>query len=169
MSSSEMAILEVISRFRDLIDGDRAAQVALEVVQGDLALLEPLVEFLLRVRRLDLVQLLVDFFVGGQQAELFGALHQDFVVDQLLQDTELEAGGLLVAGLLRRRGGLIGVVLLHFRAQDFAAVDFGHDVGSGLAAVAGGKGNQQRKENDEDCGAGRAKPAKSANQVVPPK
>jgi len=51
------------------------------VIEGDLFFLQPLIEFLLRVRGLDPVELAVYFLLGGQQAELLGAAHHHFVVD----------------------------------------------------------------------------------------
>ena len=84
--------------------------------------LQPLVEFLLRVRRLDLRQLAVHFLVGRQQAQLFRALHQDFVVDELAQNAQPQTVGLLRAGLLRGLGSLVVEVLLHFGAGDLVAI-----------------------------------------------
>jgi hypothetical protein len=71
---------------QDFVAGERAAQVALEVVERDFLVLQALVEFFGGVGGLDFVELAIDFFVGGQQTELFGALHQDFGLDQLVQN-----------------------------------------------------------------------------------
>ncbi len=135
---------------RYLFDGDGAAQIALEVVERDLALLHALVELFLSVRRLDLVELLLHFLVGGEQTELFGALHEHLVVDELLEDVEAQAGCLFFGGLLRRAGGLVVEVLFDFRALDLLAVDLGHDVGRGLAGRAAEREQQAGSENESE-------------------
>ena len=119
-----------------LFDGDGAAQIGLEVGERNSAVGEALVEVLLAERRLDLSQFAIDFVVGGQQAEFLGTLHQDFVVDQLLQDIQPESVGLFVGGLLGSFRRLVVVVLVHLGAEDLAAVDQGHDAFGVFLGVA---------------------------------
>ena len=64
----------------ELVLGEGAANVALEIVEGHVALLELVVELLLRVGRLELGDLGVDVFIGGGKVELGGALLQDLVL-----------------------------------------------------------------------------------------
>ncbi len=97
----------------------------------------------MRVGRLYLVELGLSLFVGGEQAQLLGPLHHDLVVDELAQDAQPQALRLFLGGRLRRAGRLVGVVLVHFRAQDLLAVHVGHHVAGGLLFVAGGQGEQQ--------------------------
>src|SRR5580704_604916 len=118
------------------VDGDGAAYVALEIVQGNLLFLEPLVEFFLRVGGLDLVELTVYFFFRGQQAELFGAAHDHFIVDHLAQNVEAENRGLLAGWLLLSAGYRIFVILVDVRAEDFAAIDSRHHVTAYLRLAA---------------------------------
>ena len=103
----------------------------------------------LRVGRLDFVQLAVHFFVGGQQSELLRPAHEDFVVDQLLQNAEAQAGGLLADRHLVGAGSLVLVVLFHVGPVDLAAIDSGgHIVAGAFGGAAGGK-NQEA--NGEQC------------------
>ncbi len=117
-------------------DGDGAADVALEIFERDLFLLQPLIELLLRVRRLDLVELAVHFFFRGQQAELFRAAHHHFVIDQLAQNVEAENRGLFPGGRLLRAGHLIVVVLVDVGTEDLAAIHRGHHVAADLRLAA---------------------------------
>ena len=77
--------------------------------------------------------LAVHFFVGGQQSELLRAAHEDFVVDQLFQNAEAQAGGLLADRHLIGAGSLVLVVLFHVGAVDLAAIDGGGNVVAGAA------------------------------------
>ena len=92
--------------------------------------------------------LAVHFFVGGQQPQLFGAAHQDFVVDQLFEDAQAQAGGLLADRHLVGAGGLVLVVLLHVGAVDFPAIDGGGNVGTGLLGSTA-RGNHQEADGNE--------------------
>ncbi len=114
-----------------LVAGEGAAQVALEVVERDFLVLQALVEFLGGVGGLDFVELAIHFFVGGQQTELFGALHQDFSFNQLVEDAEAKAHRLLAGRLLIGAGRLVGVILIDFRAIDLVSVDRSHHVAAG--------------------------------------
>src|SRR6202044_3779562 len=105
-----------------LIDGQGTAQVLLEVVEGDLPLLQSLVKLLLGEGSFDLGQLGVDFLVGSEQTQLLGALHQDFVVNQVADDFQAQSVRLFGAGLLRRTSDLNVVELLDLGAGDVAAV-----------------------------------------------
>ena len=125
-----------------LVDGQGAAQILLEVVEGNPAFLQPLVELLLGEGRLDLGQLGVDFLVGSQQSQLFGALHQDLVIDEVADDFQLERVRLFGAGLLRRTGNLDIVELLHFGARDVAPIHGRHHVVADLLVVTA-KGSQK--------------------------
>ena len=120
----------------------------LEIVQSDLPFLQALIELLLREGRFDLGQLGVDFLVRGQQAKLLGALHQDFVVDQIAQDLQAQRIGLLRARLLRRAGHLRVIELLHFGARDLAAIDHGHHVVADLF-VGAAKAYQKRTHRQQ--------------------
>ena len=87
-----------------LLDGDGAPDVALEIGQGDFLSLSRLSNSSWVNGRLDFVVFAVDFFVGGQQAEFFGATHHDLVFDHLVQNVQAQRGGLLAGGRLLRRG-----------------------------------------------------------------
>ena len=97
---------------------------------------KPFVELFLAERRLDLGQLGVDFIIGGQQSEFLGALHENFVIDQLLQNAQAQAVGLLIGRLLGSIGGLVVVILIDFRTGDGAAINAGHDAFPALVGVA---------------------------------
>ena len=75
--------------------------------------------------------------------ELFGAAHQNFVVDQLFENAEAQAGGLLADRHLVGAGGLVLVVLLHVGAVDFAAIHGGGNVVAGLLGSAARGKNQE--------------------------
>ena len=108
--------------------GERAAQVALEVVEGNVARLELLVKLFLGPGRLHLRQLGVDVLVAGGQFELAGALPENLVLDHLAQDVEADNIGLLGGGLLGIVAKIGLVNLLHIGAQDILAVDRRHHV-----------------------------------------
>ncbi len=82
---------------QDFFGGERAPDVALEVVERELTFLQALIELLRRVRRLDFGQLAINLFIRRQQAKLLGAMHQDFVFDEFAQNAEPQAGRLFVA------------------------------------------------------------------------
>src|SRR5579864_2171035 len=136
----------------DFFDGEGATEVAAEVVKGDLFVLEFLIELFLGVRRLDLVHFAIDLLVGGEEAEFLGAMHEDFVVDELAEDAEAKAGGLLAHGnglLLIGSGRLVEVILFDVVAEDFAAVDAGNHISAPLLGLAG------REEHQGGSGATR--------------
>ena len=115
----------------ELCLGQRAADVALEIVESDVALLELVVEFVLGVGGLDLGELGVDVFIAGGEVELGGALLEDFVVDHLMEDGEPADVGFL-------RGEFLGgvseaglVVAVQLGAHDVLAIDGGDNVGGG--------------------------------------
>ncbi len=124
----------------DLLDSEGATEVAAEVVEGDLLVLELLIELFLGVRGLDLVHFAIDFLVGGEKAEFLGASHEDFVVDEFAEDAEAKAGGLLADRnglLLIGSGSLVEVILFDVVAEDFAAVDAGDHVSASLLGLTG--------------------------------
>ena len=102
-----------------------------------------LIELFLRIRRLDFVELAVDFLFGGQQAEFFGAVHHHFVVDHLAQNVQAENRGLLADGGLLGAGHRIVVVLVDVGAEDLAAIHRGHHVAANL-----GFATQQRRQQN---------------------
>ena len=61
-------------------------------------------EFFFGERALQLGELVFDFAVAGFQVELFGALEQNFVVDELLDDIEFQGKSIFLrwASALRR-------------------------------------------------------------------
>jgi len=71
-----------------LVHGDGAANVALEIVERDLLLFQTLVELFLVLGRFDLVELAIDFLLGGQQAEFLGSAHHHLIVDHLPQNIQ---------------------------------------------------------------------------------
>ena len=71
---------------QDLIDSDGAADIALEIRESDLLVLQPLIELLLGEGRFVLVKLAVNLFVSGEQTQLFRAAHEDLVIDHLVQN-----------------------------------------------------------------------------------
>ena len=85
-----------------LVSGQRAANIALQIVQRHVALLELVVELLLRVWRLDLRELRVHVFIAGGKVELGGALLQDFIRNHLVQDLESPDIGFFGREFLRR-------------------------------------------------------------------
>ncbi len=86
------------------VDGNGAADVALEILQGDLLLFQSLIKLLLGVRGLELVELAVHFLFCGQQTQLLGPAHHNFVVDQLAQNVQAENRGLFTDGRLLGAG-----------------------------------------------------------------
>ena len=137
---------------QDFFHGEGTAQVAAEILERNLLVSELLVELFLGVGRLDLVHLAVDFLVGGEEAEFLGTMHEDFVIDELAQNAEAKAGGLLAHGSLRLlllgAGGLVRIIFFHVGAKNFAAIDSRHHVGTALLGLAGGQEHQ--------CGSGAA-------------
>jgi hypothetical protein len=125
------------------VHGEGTAQIALEIVHRNLLFLQPGFKLFLGVGRLDLVQLAVHLFVGGQQSELLRPAHQDFVVNQFLQNAETQAGGLFSDRHLVRPGGLVLVILFHVSPVDFAAIHRGGDIIAGTLGSAAGKKNHE--------------------------
>ena len=85
MSASVMLILEVIL-VKQLLFRAIPPDLALQVIQGQMLRVQPLLEFLLGERRLDLVQPVRNFLIGRHQVLLAGALHHDFFIDQLAHE-----------------------------------------------------------------------------------
>ncbi len=91
---------------------------------------------------LEFGELIFHFAVGGLDAEFLGALDQDVVIDQFVDDIQHQGQRLFLR--LRRRGLLrlslvpetIVVILLGFGAVDFLAVDHRPNVWRGLAGAA---------------------------------
>ncbi len=83
-----------------LVERQGTANIALEIVGGDVLFLQPGGELFRGVGRFNLVQFAVDFFVGGQQAQLLGPVHQNLVVNQFAQNAEAKTGGLFSDRLL---------------------------------------------------------------------
>ena len=130
--------------------GQRAAQFALQVVEGEVARLELLVELLLRVGRLHLRQLGVHVLVAGGQVELGGALPENLVLDHLAQDIEADNVGLLGGGLLGIVAQVGLVILLQLRAQNILAIYGRHHVRRGRAVTPAHGGNQGYPTKNED-------------------
>ena len=90
-----MLIFDSISLLISLVWVNCAANVALQVVQRHVALLEQVVELILGIGRLDLGELRVHVFVAGGQVQLGGALLQNLVLDHLVQNIQPPNVGLL--------------------------------------------------------------------------
>src|SRR5580692_3141803 len=113
---------------QNLVHRQLPAQVTFEVVEREFLFLQTGVELLFCVRRLDLVQLAFDLVISGQEPKFLGAAHQDFKIYQLMQDAEMQAGGLFSRRLLRGTRSLVFVVLLEIRAGNLAAVNRGCNI-----------------------------------------
>ena len=123
---------------------------ALEVVEGDAALLELLVELLLGVRRLHLSELCVDVLVSRSQVELCGALLDDLVINQIAQNTETYNIRLLGARLLGVVAEIGFVIFLHLRAQNLFSIHRGHYVRRRRAMAANQGGEQKAAGENRD-------------------
>ena len=84
------------------MDGELPPQVPFQVVHGHAAVFQLPLEFLFRVRALQFRELVFHFAVAGFQVQLFRALQQNFIVDELFHHVEL-------AGENFFRGGFLGL------------------------------------------------------------
>ena len=121
---------------KNLIDRERAADVSLEVLQTDLLVFQSGFELFTGIGRLVFVQLAVNLVVGSQQPEFLGAVHDDFVFNQLAQNVQPQAGSLLAGRLLVGACSLVLVVLLNIRAVDFLTINGSGDIVAHALAVA---------------------------------
>ena len=105
-----------------LLNGKLLPDVVSQIVDRVAARFELALKFFLGVRALEFGELVLDFAVGGLQAQRFGLLQQDVIVDQLIQNIQLERQRFV----LGRLGGigiqLRAVVLVHLGARDVRAV-----------------------------------------------
>ncbi len=108
--------------------GQIPPNVALQVVQRHVALLEQVVELILGVRSFDLGELRVHVFIAGGQVQLGRLLLLNLGEDHLLQDIEPQDVRFLVRRLLGVVTQLDLVIPLQFRARNLLAVDRGHHV-----------------------------------------
>ena len=116
-----------------LFHGEVAADFALQVVCCELLFGQPLFELFLGIGGLELVELAIHFFVGSDEAQFLRSLQHDLLLDQIFQNAETQAGGLLAQRRLRIARGLVAVILFQLGAHDLAAVDAGYHIRSGLA------------------------------------
>ncbi len=169
-----VVVADIGVRYRDLgvdllvqqlVDGERAAQVALDIVQGVVRCLQLRGELLLGVGRLHLRHFGVDVFGGRGEVHLGGALLDDLLLDQLLHHIEAERVGLLRRGLLAvGLAQLRGVHTVHVGAHDGVAVDRGHHIGV-VGAIA--SGDQQKRDACADAAdAGRTGPHGPPGQIL---
>ena len=93
-----------------------------EIVERELAFTQALCEFTGAIWRLDLIEFAVNLFVSREQAELGGAMHQDFILNQLAQNAQAKTGRLLIAQGLARPGGLALKILLDIGGVNLLAV-----------------------------------------------
>jgi len=110
----------------DFLDGELLADVVPQIVHRVGARLELALKLLLGVGALEFGEFVLDFAVGGLQAERLGLLEQDVIVDQLIEDVQRERF------VLRGRGRvgiqLCVVILVDFRVRDRRAVHRRPDV-----------------------------------------
>ena len=85
--------------------------------------LELALKFFLGVGALEFGELVLDFAVGGLQAQRFRFFEQDVIVDQLVQNIQLERQRFILGRLGRIGVQLRAVVFVDFRARDGRAVD----------------------------------------------
>ncbi len=147
-----------------LVASERAPQVALEVIERYFLVLQALVKFFGGVGRLDFVELAVHFFVGRQQPELFRALHEDFRLDQLIQNAQPKAHRLLAGGLLIGARRLVGVILVDFAAINLPPIDRSHDVAAAAVAVTSREPHQEKRADHDQA---RSFKAVTIFQVLP--
>ena len=93
-----------------------------EIVERELAFIQALREFTGAIWRLDLIEFAVNLFVSREQAELGGAMHQNFILNQLAQNAQAKTGRLLIAQGLARSGGLALKILLDIGGVNLLAV-----------------------------------------------
>ncbi len=139
---------------QQLVDGQRTAQVALQVVQRTPGGGQARLELLLCVRGLHLGQLAVHVGIGRGQVLLGGALLHDLFHDQLVQDVQLQRV-FLVGGrglLLRIVGQLRSVDLVHVGTQNRLPVD-GSDHAVLRALAATGEEYERGHNKNGWCGA----------------
>ena len=125
----------------ELVGGEGAAEVALDVVDGGVAVGEACLELVFGVGRLHFGEFGVDLFGGGGEVHFGGALLDDFIEDELLEERQLERGGLLGGGLFLLLGGVAELVVVgavELGGADGVRVDGGDDVGRGGTVAAGG-------------------------------
>src|SRR5208282_5050582 len=125
-----------------LVERNRAADVALDVSHRPFTVFKALVEFFLGEGGFEFVILAVHFFIGRQQAKLFGAPHGDFVLNHLVQNVQTQGGGLLAGGRLLGGGDLVVVILVNVGAENLPAIHGSHHVATGLRITAREGGQQ---------------------------
>ncbi len=134
----------------ELLLGEAAADVALELVEGEIVGLEFGLELILGIGSLGFGDLGVNLGIGSGQAFFSGALIDFGFEDEVVQDVELERillvkrGGRLLWGI---RGQLHVVGFVDIGLEDGMAVDGGHDALLRALVAAGEEKERGRKED----------------------
>jgi hypothetical protein len=131
--------------------GKAPADLSLQVIQRHVFRFELAVELFLGEGRLDLGDLGVHFFVGGDQVELGSTLLLDVIVDQIAQDFEVSDLRLHLGGLLRAVAEVAVVIPFERSPVNGMAVDGGNDVRL-VGTVAASDDNQGQKAEGEPEG-----------------
>ncbi len=149
----------------ELFNGQVAAQVAPQIVQGLVGRLQLRGELFLGVGGLHLRQLGVDILRGCAQVHLGRALRDDLLVDELADHLQAERVSLLRRGLLGLPLGLrLGLRLaelhlvhaVHVGAHDGVAIHAGHHVGAMRAVATRNQQERHQRHHHLCAGAARA-------------
>ncbi len=131
--------------------GEAAANVALQLVEGEVRGLELGLELLLGVGSLHLGELGLDLGVGCGQALLGGALLDDGFEDKRMDDVEPQRVSLIRRRrlLLRVAGQLRRVGFVHVGLEDGVTVDGGDDALLRAFVAAGDEDERGREKNTD--------------------
>ena len=118
-----------------LLDGEFFADLVLQVVHGEMLFVQLALELFRGVGALGFGELVLDFAVARLQAQFLGALQENLIVDQRVEDIQHERERFF----LRRRGALRidaqAVIFFDLGARNFRAVDDGPHPGRWCAIL----------------------------------